>query len=254
MVEQMRIVAIGGGGPVKSARALINTALDMTGVDKPSVLYIPTPKYSQDAYNSATASFLQGFEIDAGLPVKVLHGHGELPTIELTEEMLDWADAIYVSGGSPKYAMEVWKAAGIADILSNAVATGKVVASGISAGMIAWFTSCHSDSLMYEANGEPWNYIEVPTLDLVDGLGCPHYNTNHPQTGKPRSQSFAEMMFGKEAGYVGWGVDNLAALQIVGLTAKVLSADGSAMAHKLIRTSHGVKNIAISPTDGLFTI
>lgn len=255
MAEQMRLVAIGGGGPTTSSRAHVNTALDMSGKSKPNLLYIPTPKRTKEAHDKGVEIMTETFGRQAGLPVKVMHDFGVPPSEELTFELLEWADTIYISGGDTAYAYKFWFDANIACDICNAVTTGEVTAAGISAGLIIWFKSGCSDSNKFNvAEGETWDYTELKTFGVIDGMACPHYNTSHPQTGKPRSQSFAEMMFGKEAGYVGWGVDNLAALQIVGLTAKVLSADGSAMAHKLTRTSHGVKNITISPTDGLFTI
>jgi dipeptidase E len=167
---------------------------------------------------------------------------------------MQWADMIYISGGDTRHAVRIWVESGISAILSQRVCAGTVVACGISAGALAWFTGGCSDSDSYDVDSnQPWQYCEVEALGLFNSLACPHYNTLHPQTKERRSSAFAQMLFTREQNYIGWGIDNHAALQVIGRTAKVLSAKDN-FVHRLTRTKRGIRNAILTPSCGTFTI
>lgn len=250
----MRLMAIGGGNPASSSSIHVRAALDMTGAQQPKIVYIPTPKRTEQSCNLAVNNFTEYYGRKLGLDVKLLHAFNTPPDAARTCELLQWANMIYVAGGDTKYAIDVWAESEIANILRFYVSSGQVVACGISAGAVAWFKGGCSDSDKYNvADGQPWEYREITALGLVDGLACPHYNTSHPQTQERRSGAFAQMLFAKEDGYVSWGIENHAALQIIGRTAQVLSTRDN-FVHKLTRTTRGLRNVLISPKCGTFTI
>lgn len=77
-------------------------------------------------------------------------------------------DVFYVGGGNTLHLLALWRAHGLDQLLREAWARGAVL-SGVSAGMICWFSASMTDSYGGVA----------PLLDglgLLDGSACPHYD------------------------------------------------------------------------------
>src|SRR5690349_16661414 len=135
----LRIIASGGGSPVREGSSLFQAALDLSGREKPNVLLVTTPRYTQDAHDLVVPPFLEKWGKGAGLPVRLLHDFGTLPTPFVAAELLEWADVVQVTGGDSKHMMEEWKKGRLLGVIRRAVLSGSVVATGVSAGMLAWF-------------------------------------------------------------------------------------------------------------------
>ncbi len=248
----MKIVAGGGGNPTTTSLPLFEAGLNMTGLQKPNILLIPTAKNKPEAYANAVSN-MTNFGQQRGLPVQTLHGFGVMPNQATTAELLGWADIIYVSGGNTRHMMGQWES--IQNMIYNAVKRGSVVATGISAGMLAWFDSGHSDSLAYEVpEGTPWDYIRVDGLGIIRAVGCPHLDSHHPQTKQPRRESFEQMLAKQPMRTVGIGLDESAGMQIVDGTVTVLSAGLPGSLHRFLREGTQLDHCEFTPSSEAFPL
>lgn len=213
--EKLKIVAAGGGAPNKSSGSALTHAVEMSGVEKPRVLIIPSAKTTQEAHDSTVRATEELYVDRLGLEMRVLHGFEQPPTKTQVEHEIGSADVAYIPGGDTARMMEAWAATGIAATLGSAALKGSVVLSGVSAGAIAPFRWGHSDSLSYRPGREnDWDFIPVDGLGLVNAGITPHHNTKNERLG-PRSESFQRMFntIGAEKSTpVGIGIDNFAAV------------------------------------------
>lgn len=226
MSENLSIIAIGGGGPATGSRPFIEAGLDLTGKPKPRLLHIPTARPTEQAYNDSVEPVRRLYGDELGLPFDVLHPFGSVPAAHIIDEKLAAADIVYISGGNTRQLRTIWHEHGIDQKIRTAAAAGTVI-TGISAGMLAPFEAGHSDAESYEKpEGEPWEYIAVDgLLGIVRAVGCPHYDTHHPQTEQPRAENFQSMMREQFSGRTGVAADNQAALRIVGGSFDVMTVN-----------------------------
>lgn len=156
------IVAIGGAG--LSERLLRRYVLDLTGKQRPRILYIPTAGGDSP---EGTVMFYESFAADgcqaSHLPL-FMRKHEDLAPVILEQ------DAIYVGGGNTANMLAIWRVQGVDKLLGQAWESGTVLC-GSSAGSICWFEGGITDSF-------------GPQLaELHDGLGflpgsnCPHYDS-----------------------------------------------------------------------------
>ncbi len=157
------IVGLGGGGDaVEQTRLLYRYALDLTGKERPRVLFVPTAVGDSA---EAVVSFYERFE-----------GLGELghlpffpwPPQPLREHVLSF-DAIDVSGGNTANMLAIWRVHGFDTVLRDAWEQG-VVLFGASAGMICWFEAGVTDSFGPQLEGLR------DGLGFIAGSACPHYD------------------------------------------------------------------------------
>jgi peptidase E len=90
------------------------------------------------------------------------------------------SDILYVGGGTTTAMLSHWRKSGIADLLLAATRRG-LVASGVSAGAICWF----SDLLLKTEDDcfEP-QFEQHKGLGLIAGSACPHFQQRTcPKTG-----------------------------------------------------------------------
>lgn len=188
-------------------------ALDISGVEKPNVLLIGTPKATEATFTEFVGKSMQHFT-DLGANVRNLHDYDQPPTAIEIEDKVGKADVIWVSGGDTLRAMDFWRAHGIAAAMDQAVAQ-KVLAGG-SAGMLAWLEQGHSDSLSYRVEkDEPWEYIFVRGLGYLAVAGCPHYD-GATGDAEPRESNFKRLFLEDDTlPDVALGITNRAALSIV---------------------------------------
>jgi peptidase E len=158
-----QIVAIGGGGDNEpQTRAIHRFALELTGRERPSVLFLPT------ATGDSAESIVRFYERCRGLGELRHLAFFPYPPNDLREHVLSF-DAINVGGGNVANLLAIWRAHGFGAILREAWEHG-VVLFGVSAGMNCWFEGCVTDSFGLQLEG------------LRDGLGflagtaCPHYD------------------------------------------------------------------------------
>ena len=136
--------------------------LDLTGVSKPRVCFIPTASGDAESYGRRFEAAFAG-----RAETSVLSLFGRDPWGYSDPRMLLDQDLLYVGGGSTANLLALWRAHGLTELLREAAGNGTVLA-GISAGMNCWFEASSTDSY-------------GPLAPLADGLGfisgsaCPHY-------------------------------------------------------------------------------
>ncbi|KAL7448259.1 hypothetical protein ACHAWC_000484, partial [Mediolabrus comicus] len=157
----------------------------------------------------------------------------------------EWAEVIMCSGGNTLHALLRWKEVGL-DLLMKEASLKGVVLCGGSAGAGCWFSSLHTDSLrpdntknrehvlndLSEEELADWDYTKISALGFVDAMCVPHFDATGTN-GMKRSEH-AEEMLKKDPSTLAIGVENDAALVIVGNEALAVSGDGKATCHVVV--------------------
>ncbi len=165
-----RVVAISGGG----IRPFNLHSIQLSGKINPNVLSIPTAQ--MDAEKTVDA-VTQEFEA-LGCKVKTLCLVNTAYSDEEIDNLLKWADIVYVAGGDTISMMKIWKENGLDIKLKKVYENDSAVLSGISAGAICWFACGHSDSESFHIK-DGWNFVWAEgMLDIFHFAYCPHYNEN----------------------------------------------------------------------------
>lgn len=149
-------------------------------------------------------------------------------TIDDLEAFLLAQDVIYVGGGNTANLLAIWRAQGVADILTQAWHQG-IVLTGVSAGMNCWFEQSVTDS--FGSNLAPL----ADGLGLLPGSACPHYDGEEQR--RPAYHRFVE------SGQLGpgWAADDGAALVFSGPElSEVVSFLPDAAAYRLEPAASGV--------------
>lgn len=158
------IVAMGGGGFLGGdlTSPLDDLMLDLAGVAKPHVVFLPTAV--GDAVRAVEA-FEHGWRSRAcTTDIAFTFGIPDRPA-----ERVAAADVVVVAGGNTANMLAVWRLHGIDRALRSRWDAGAVL-GGVSAGANCWFEACVTDSFSIELDG------------LADGLGflggsyCPHFD------------------------------------------------------------------------------
>lgn len=177
-----RIVAI-ASGDLLSTRPLNKYAIKLAKKKNPNVLFIGTAsRDAQDYQDTFTKEYNK-----MGCEVKYLclvPATGE----DRINNLLSWADIIYVGGGDTVFMMQMWKKYGVDEKLKKIYEKDSAVLTGISAGAICWFCSGHSDSQSFSKESE-WEYYWADGLGIVPMAFCPHY--------EERQSSFDTMLLEK---------------------------------------------------------
>ncbi|MBQ5782362.1 MAG: Type 1 glutamine amidotransferase-like domain-containing protein [Oscillospiraceae bacterium] len=196
-----RIVAI-SGGDLKSTKALNQYALDLCGKSNANVLFIGTASDDAPPYINNFKNAYSQFDCN----VKVLSLVAEQYEASRIDDLLNWADVIYIGGGDTVRMMEVWKQYGLDEKLKTIYHNDSAVLTGISAGAICWFSCGHSDSESFYR--DDWQYVWADgMLDIFHAAFCPHYN----EEGR---DSFDTML--KEKQLVGLAMENDTAFVVNG--------------------------------------
>ena len=168
-----RIVAI-GGGIFEDLRPIHQYAIEIAGVDRAKVLFIPTASKDNDGYIGA---FKKAFD-EYNCEVKTLlliKGQYETSAID---ELINWADMIYIGGGNAVYMMNVWRKFGIDQKLKEVFSTDSAVLVGQASGALCFFQCGYSNSV-YSSGKTDWQMIwSDDLLDLHHDALCPHYSGN----------------------------------------------------------------------------
>lgn len=158
------------GGDLMSTAPLNEYAIKCTGKEKPNVLFIPTASHDAEGYIKNIEKYYSRFHcaVDSLCLETEKYENNEI------EEMFEIADLIYIGGGDTERMLEVWQEYGVDSLVQKAYLAGKVI-TGISAGLIVWFSYGFSDS-DYFKNPENWDYKFVEGMGVFPYAVCPHYN------------------------------------------------------------------------------
>ena len=179
-----RIVAI-AGGDLQSNFPINKYIVNMDKKSIHNLLFIGTASKDAEGYiNNITIAFEQ-----LNCCVKALCLAKKKYTEIEIDELLEWADIIYVGGGNTFYMMEVWRKYGLEDKLKEIYSKDTAILAGISAGAMCWFNCGHSNSEVFWIN-EVVGYGWVDELLNIHSYAyCPHY--------EERVESFDKMIMEK---------------------------------------------------------
>jgi dipeptidase E len=223
------IVAIGGGNIRTRGTAPIDREIiRLSGKKNPKLLFVPTASSDSEVYWNHVREYFGGY---LKCKTSVLFLIKERPSREEIRGKILSADIIYVGGGNTLKMMRLWRRLGIDRLLKHAYAKGTVLC-GISAGSICWFESGHSDSMSFY-NPRRWKYINVTGLGFIQGVHCPHYNSE--TLGIPRRKHFREMI--RTIGGLGIAIENNCAIEFIdGKVYRVITSKSYSGAYRVYRS------------------
>ena len=162
MGSERQIVGLGGGGDTPEQTDLLyRYVLELTGKERPRVLYVPTAAADED---SAVVMFYDRFARRAEANTLLTFPY---PPSDLRELVLS-QDAICVSGGNTANMLAIWRVHGIDQLMREAWEQGTIL-WGASAGMICWFEQGVTDSFGPQLES-------MDCLGFLPGSACPHYD------------------------------------------------------------------------------
>jgi peptidase E len=197
-----RIVGFGGGSTATAGNLskLDQYVMELSGRERPKVLYLPTAAADADAL---IVAFYERFTGHAEPSHLKLFG---APDAAVWRPRLLEQDIIYVSGGNTANALAIWRAHGM-DVALREAWEGGIVLCGGSAGMICWFECSVTDS--FGPALAPFR----DGLGFLPGSACPHYD------GEERRRPVYHQLVA--TGFPGgFAVDDFAALHFEGTTMK----------------------------------
>ena len=193
MSEKGHIIAIGGGGFGRNPnhRKIEKYILELTGKEKPNVVFFPTASAENQAY------IIQFYKCFTKMSCEPSHVTFFQRTPRL-DSIINKVDVIYVGGGNTKSMLAVWQEWKLDKLLLKAYNNGKILC-GVSAGAICWFEQGITDS--WDSN---LNVIDC--LGFLPEMACPHY-----QEEKDRRPDVHKMLKQGKCG-PGWAIDGGAAI------------------------------------------
>ena len=193
MSEKGHIIAIGGGGFGRNPnhRKIEKYILELTGKEKPNVVFFPTASAENQAY------IIQFYKCFTKMSCEPSHVTFFQRTPRL-DSIINKADVIYVGGGNTKSMLAVWQEWKLDKLLLKAYNNGKILC-GVSAGAICWFEQGITDSWASNLN-------VMDCLGFLPEMACPHY-----QEEKDRRPDVHKMLRQGKCG-PGWAIDGGAAI------------------------------------------
>ena len=193
MSEKGQIIAIGGGGFGRNPnhRKIEKYILELTGKEKPNVVFFPTASAENQAY------IIQFYKCFTKISCEPSHVTFFQRTPRL-DSIINKADVIYVGGGNTKSMLAVWQEWKLDKLLLKAYNNGKILC-GVSAGAICWFEQGITDSWASNLN-------VMDCLGFLPEMACPHY-----QEEKDRRPDVHKMLKQGKCG-PGWAIDGGAAI------------------------------------------
>ena len=215
MGSERQIVGLGGGGDTPEQTDLLyRYVLELTGKERPHVLYVPTAAADED---SAVVMFYDRFARRAEANTLLTFPY---PPPDLRELVLS-QDAICVSGGNTANMLAIWRVHGIDQLMREAWEQGTIL-WGASAGMICWFEQGVTDSFGPQLES-------MDCLGFLPGSACPHYDGEERR--RPR---YRELIDGGLAD--GVAADDGVALRYVGSELQeIVSCRPGATAYRVTR-------------------
>ena len=193
MTEKGHIIAIGGGGFGRNPnhRKIEKYILDLTGKERPNVVFFPTASAENQDY------IIKFYKCFTKMSCELSHVTFFQRTPRL-DSIINKADVIYVGGGNTKSMLAVWQEWKLDKLLLKAYNNGKILC-GVSAGAICWFEQGITDSWASNLN-------VMDCLGFLPEMACPHY-----QEEKDRRPNVHKMLKQGKCG-PGWAIDGGAAI------------------------------------------
>jgi dipeptidase E len=213
--SESHIVGLGGGGDTPEQTDLLYRYVrELTGKERPRMLFVPTATGDQD---ETVVMFYERFARNSEASTLPTFPY---PPADLRELVLT-QDAICVSGGNTANMLAIWRVHGIDQLMREAWEQGTVL-WGASAGMICWFEQGVTDSFGPQLEG-------MDCLGFLSGSACPHYDGEERR--RPR---YRELVDGGLA--EGVAADDGVALHYVGTELQeVVSCRPGAAAYRVTR-------------------
>lgn len=193
MTEKGHIIAIGGGGFGRNPnhRKIEKYILELTGKERPNVVFLPTASAENQDY------IIKFYKCFTKMNCEPSHVTFFQRTPRL-DSIINKADVIYVGGGNTKSMLAVWQEWKLDKLLLKAYNNGKILC-GVSAGAICWFEQGITDSWASNLN-------VMGCLGFLPEMACPHY-----QEEKDRRPEVHKMLKQGRCG-PGWAIDGGAAI------------------------------------------
>ena len=193
MTEKGHIIAIGGGGFGRNPnhRKIEKYILELTGKERPNVVFFPTASAENQDY------IIKFYKCFTKMNCEPSHVTFFQRTPRL-DSIINKADVIYVGGGNTKSMLAVWQEWKLDKLLLKAYNNGKILC-GVSAGAICWFEQGITDSWASNLN-------VMGCLGFLPEMACPHY-----QEEKDRRPEVHKMLKQGRCG-PGWAIDGGAAI------------------------------------------
>ena len=187
------IIAIGGGGFGRNPnhRKIEKYILELTGKERPNVVFFPTASAENQDY------IIKFYKCFTKMSCELSHVTFFQRTPRL-DSIINKADVIYVGGGNTKSMLAVWQEWKLDKLLLKAYNNGKILC-GVSAGAICWFEQGITDSWASNLN-------VMDCLGFLPEMACPHY-----QEEKDRRPDVHKMLKQGKCG-PGWAIDGGAAI------------------------------------------
>ena len=219
----VQIFAIGGGGFTHSQEGgshdglLEDRLLALVGpVAKLKIGYISHANNDRADRLTAFYARFAGCARTTHLPITA--------DMAMAQDFLQDLNILYVGGGTTTAMLLHWRQSGIADLLLAATRRG-LVASGVSAGAICWF----SDLLLKTKDDcfEP-QFEKHKGLGLIAGSACPHFSSE-----PARKQAFEAAIASRQL-QSGIAIDDGVGVHIInGVVAEIVRARNSGSAYLL---------------------
>lgn len=197
MEKKRQVIAMGGGGfTMEPGNPLLDEyVLSQSPRENPYICFLPTA-------SGDNLGYIQYFYDYFGTqPCQPSHLALSNPHTNDFERYLLEQDIIYVGGGHTARMLALWKTYGLDIILKKAWEKG-ILMVGVSAGAACWFEQALTDSIPGKLTGEK-------CLGFLKGSFCSHYDN------PGRRPKFHRLIRTGEL-RAGMGVDNFAALHLVG--------------------------------------
>ena len=166
-----RIVAL-SGGDLGSTRPLNLHAIKLSGKKNPNLLFVGTASGDAGGYIASIEKEYEklGCQVKSLCLVTKSYGSADI------DDLLSWADMIYVGGGDPVSMLLVWKQHGLDERLKEIYRRDTAVLTGLSAGAICWFHCGYSDRGSLRGDKDGHYCWADGMLNFFDYSFCPHYN------------------------------------------------------------------------------
>lgn len=214
-----QILAVGG-----DARPFEPLLLELTGVARPRVLFVPTAKAHDP---TVVEAFYDAFREYPCEPTHLeLFGSPERPA-----ELVAAQDAVWVHGGNTANLLALWRVHRVDDALRDLWSRGGVL-GGWSAGANCWFEDSVTDSFgpLCALGGG---------LGLLPGSFCPHYD------GEPERRPTYTRLVADGTLPPGYAADDGVALHFAGTELRDVIAAGGGRGYRV--TADGEEPLEARP-------